>query len=235
MRTLAVILAALVGLFAAAQLFTRASPSRMATAMRHVGAYACFALALVLALRGGIAAAIPLVFLGIGLLSRGISLPGGFGWGRRSPGQASRVRTAVLSMELDHDTGRIDGDVLAGRHAGRRLSSLSLPELLDLYALCERAGDQSAALLEAFLDRAHPVWRGGQTGGERAREAPRGRPAAMTRVEAFEVLGLKPDAREEDIRAAHRRLMKQFHPDHGGSDYLAAKINQAKETLLGRR
>ena len=54
----------------------------------------------------------------------------------------------------------------------------------------------------------------------------------MSRDEAFAVLGLKPDASQQNIKDTHRRLMKEFHPDRGGSDYLAAKINQAKDILL---
>ncbi len=55
----------------------------------------------------------------------------------------------------------------------------------------------------------------------------------MTRNEAFDVLGLQPDAPEEAVRAAHRRLMRSAHPDHGGSDWLASRINQARDVLLG--
>ncbi|MEX6725735.1 molecular chaperone DnaJ [Parapedomonas caeni] len=51
-------------------------------------------------------------------------------------------------------------------------------------------------------------------------------------AEAYEVLGLKPDANKEAVLAAHRRLMRLAHPDHGGTDYLATRINQARDVLL---
>lgn len=66
----------------------------------------------------------------------------------------------------------------------------------------------------------------------RGRQAPvRGGP--MTRDEAYAVLGLRPGASDADIRAAYTRLMRAAHPDSGGSDWLAARINQARDVLLG--
>jgi len=62
---------------------------------------------------------------------------------------------------------------------------------------------------------------------------PKRRSSTMSREEALKVLGLGPGASQDDIREAHRRLILQNHPDRGGSDYLASKINEAKDVLLG--
>ena len=85
--------------------------------------------------------------------------------------------------------------------------------------------------MEAFLDRRWQGWR--DRASDRAkteRKSPRG--GGMTANEAYDVLGLTSGAKPDEIRAAHRRLMMKFHPDQGGSTYLAARINQAKEILL---
>jgi hypothetical protein len=149
-----------------------------------------------------------------------------------SAGQSSTVETRFLRMELDHDTGDMDGVVLEGESRGRRLSQLDLQALLDLLARCQREDQQSAAILEAYLDRMHGErWQahstGGRSQGAGAAEGP------MSRNEATQVLGISAQATREEIIAAHRRLMQRFHPDRGGSSYLAAKINQAKDLLLG--
>ena len=77
-------------------------------------------------------------------------------------------------------------------------------------------------------------WKGAQgTGGSRPFSPPPRSGGPMSRAEAYEVLGLKPGATESEIREAHRRLMMAAHPDHGGSDWLATRINQARDVLLG--
>ena len=131
-------------------------------------------------------------------------------------------------MELDHDTGGMRGQVIKGLFRGRDIETMAPAELALLWQDCRFADPQSAQLLETFLERIHPSWR-----EDMARaEATPGAGGIMTKEEALEVLGLKPGATPEQIRTAHRDLMMRLHPDRGGSTYLAAKINQAKDVLL---
>ena len=145
---------------------------------------------------------------------------------RAGRGSTSDVKTDWLDMSLNHRSGEVDGEVLTGRFAGRRLGSLTVEELLSLLRECESNDPQSAQLLEAFLDRVAPDWR--------AKGAEAG-PGPMTEEEALDILGLQQGASDEDIREAHRRLMREHHPDRGGSNWFASRINQAKELLLGER
>jgi hypothetical protein len=150
-----------------------------------------------------------------------------------SAGKRSDVETAYLRMSLDHDSGAMEGTVLRGACAGRELRELSLEQLLELLAECRTRDVQAVRLLETYVDRTFgPEWR--QRGEKRdaGREPGRAGAAKMTREEAYEVLGLKPGASADEIKEAHRSLMLKLHPDHGGSNYLAAKINQAKDLLL---
>jgi hypothetical protein len=153
--------------------------------------------------------------------------------GRRAKptGQRSTVRTAALEMELDHDSGALEGFVLAGSFEQKLLSGLSQKQLLDLHE--ELSGDfESRQLLETYLDGRFPAWRDDvkADGGDRHGVAPGSGP--MTKEEAYKVLGLEADATTADIRKAHRRLMQRLHPDLGGSSFLAARINEAKDILL---
>ncbi|MFO1189703.1 MAG: DnaJ domain-containing protein [Alphaproteobacteria bacterium] len=157
------------------------------------------------------------------------------------PGQGSSVETPTLRAYLDHESGQVTGEVRTGQFAGRSLESLDRGELVALLNEC-RIGDlQAAAILEAYLDRVHPDWRAaagaaGPEAGPEAGPAPEpSPPGGMSRTEAYAVLGLEPGADETAIRKAHRDLIRRMHPDQGGSTYLAAKINRAKDILLGVR
>lgn len=143
--------------------------------------------------------------------------------GQASPGQETQVETATLSMMLHHDSGRMTGTVKRGRFAGAELAALSLPDLLALLADCAGEDPDSVPLLEAWLDRTEPDWR--EASAPQA-EGP------LDRAEALAVLGLADGATVAEIRAAHRRLMRSAHPDQGGSAWLAARLNAARDLLL---
>jgi hypothetical protein len=133
----------------------------------------------------------------------------------------SMVETATLAMRLDRRSGTLSGRVRAGRFAGRELAEMPLEDCLALLADC-RAGDpDSVPLLESWLDRTAPDWRGG---GE----------AGMSHAEALDALGLQEGATPEAIRAAYLLRMRGAHPDHGGDPARAARLNRARDILLGR-
>jgi DnaJ domain len=151
-----------------------------------------------------------------------------------SGGQTSTVATAFLRMTLDHDTGSMSGTVLRGHFSGMRIEELGPADLLALLRECRAEDEEGARLLEAYLDRLHPDWRE-ELAGERAGGsggAARPTSADVSVEEAYAILGLAPGADAEAIKEAHRRLMVKLHPDHGGSDYLATKINRARDVLL---
>jgi hypothetical protein len=150
--------------------------------------------------------------------------------GEPPPRQASEVETEYLRMRLDHDTGTMSGTVRRGRFQDRHLGELSRDELIKVWHECRVEDAQAAKLLEAYLDRLTPGWReASRAGGDPAGNAS----DAMTREEAYAILGLAVGAGEAEVREAHHRLMMKIHPDQGGSTYLAIKINRAREVLLG--
>jgi hypothetical protein len=143
-----------------------------------------------------------------------------------SKGQTSNLSTRFLDMTLDHDSGEMSGRVREGRFSGRSLAGLDVTELLVLLEEFRATDAQSAAVLEAYLDRQHGAdWREQTASAASTSDA-------MTENEARQILGVSADAKAEEIVSAHRRLMQRMHPDRGGSGYLAAKINQAKDLLL---
>ena len=223
-------LAALLLFLLAARAYTMANPHVLARQLRIGVGVAALAGAGILVLRGLVGYAISLATLGAWLLW-GHGAPGFPGRTHKAPGQTSRVTTEHLEVELDHDSGDIHGRILKGFFAGRRLEDLKPVELARLWQDCRFSDPQSAQIVAAYLDRLHPSWRedmarqgGPSTEGE----------GRMTREEALEILGLAQGASEDDIRHAHRELMMKLHPDRGGSTYLAAKINEAKDILLGK-
>lgn len=210
----------------------KADPHGVVRGARLAGGVAALGGALLLLLRGQIAIGIPLGVTGLSLLGW---LPfGSAPFGQRTqktPGQTSQVRSAFLDMELDHDTGAMRGTVLKGRFAGVALDALDMQRLLALLAEIDQ---ESQALLSAYLDRRSPGWRDDAQARDPAGEGG-SRSGKMTEEEAYQILGLQPGASAEDISRAHRGLMKKLHPDQGGSTYLAARVNQAKDVLLRRR
>jgi len=228
--------------------FTRTPPERVARLLRRGGLVLVAVIVIYLAATGRlhwlfalIGALIPFAmrllrlfqFLPWPLLQRLIAGLQRRGAGASpSAGRQSRVRTRYLDMILDHDTGAMDGQVLAGRYRDSKLSAMNLQDLIALLDECQTDA-QSVAVLQAYLDRAHPDWRDSVGPREQA-HAGNGQSGAMTVEEAYDILGLQPGASREEIVATHRRLMQKLHPDHGGSDYLAAMINRAKDILLGK-
>jgi|ERR1051326_3385507 hypothetical protein len=225
--------AVLVLLVWAAKSFAKSDPKQAAKLMRSLGGGAALLFAAFLLIRGEIGPAVTVGVLGLGLLGWLAFWPINiFGPRLQTAGQVSRVRTAFLEMELDQTTGRMGGHILAGPHQGASLDSLDVATLVGLLGAID-AGSRD--LLAAYLDRRQPGWREyaqGDAGAGRGRASARS--GKMTEEEAYQILGLQPGAGAQDITRAHRSLIKKLHPDQGGSNYLAARVNEAKDVLLRR-
>ena len=237
MPTLIAGVVAVILLYSLLQMFRAANPVVLARVIKIGGGVVALAVAAFTGLRGELAVAIPLGIFGAGLLGWSPFGPSGFGniggiFGaatRRSPGQASRVRSQFLDMSLDHDSGELSGQIMAGPYAGHFLGEFDLAQLT---AMIPGFDAESVSLLESYLDRRFPAWRQdaqGNAAGGQSRPAASGK---MTDEEAYQILGLQPGAGRDEIGRAHRALMKKLHPDQGGSTYLAARVNEAKDTLL---
>ena len=222
-------LAALLILLFLTRAYTFANPQVLARRVRIGAGVAVLAGAGVLVFRGAVGYAAWLAGLGAWLLWGMGPGPWGGGNAQPTPSQTSRIATEHLEVELDHDSGQIRGRVLKGFFAGRDLESLAPIEMAHLWQDCRFADPQSAQIIETYLDRTHPTWREDMTRADGASSGPDGH---MTRAQALDILGLSEGASEDAIRRAHRDLMMKMHPDRGGSTFLAAKINEAKDVLL---
>ncbi|MBX9591052.1 MAG: DnaJ domain-containing protein [Hyphomonadaceae bacterium] len=223
--------AALLALLLLMRVYSLANTQVLARQLRIGAGVAALAGAGVLVYRGAIGYAMSLAALGSWLLWGMGGSPWGAGSAQKASGQTSRVETEHLEVELDHDTGQIRGRVLKGFFAGRDLETLAPVEMAHLWQDCRFSDPQSAQILEAYLDRAHPTWREDLARAEGESSGPAGH---MTRAQALDILGLSEGASDDDIRRAHRDFMLKLHPDRGGSTFLAAKINEAKDVLLGK-
>ena len=212
--------------------FTQVKPQTAAVVLKTGGGLGAIAVAGLLGARGRIDIAIPLGLTGLGLLGwLPWSIPGLGARMRKSAGQVSRVRSAFVEMELEHDTGKMRGRILAGRHEGAALDAL---DVATLAGFLPDIDEESRSLLMAYLDRREPLWRENAQAGATAGSSRGWSTGKMTEEEAYQVLGVQPGASAKDIGLAHRSLMKKLHPDQGGSTYLAARVNEAKDVLLRR-
>lgn len=147
----------------------------------------------------------------------------------RDDSASSTIRTTFLEVELKHSSGDMDGKILAGEFSGSSLSQLKLEQLLILRNEC--GGDtDSVQVLEAYLDRMHSEWH--EQASEASGSVNASDEAVMSTELALEILGLDEIKDKKAVVAAHRNLMQKLHPDRGGSDYFAKKINAAKDFLL---
>lgn len=232
------LLALLAGLMYLAAWLGKASPAQRSQALGRIAIYGVAGVLLVLVLTGRIHWLFALLGAGAPWIQRGMMAMRAWNTFKAfrgpSAGRQSNVGTAWLAMTLDHDSGDIDGEILAGAFKGSMLSSLSMAQLLELLDECRANDPQSARLVEAYLDRYHgSEWRGDDEG---AGEAPAGEASGpMSQDEALSILGLEPGASAKDVQAAHRRLMQKLHPDRGGSAYFASLVNKARDLLVDKR
>ena len=233
MSTLLLGVVVLLLLLVAGKHLTKINPRMLAPVLKTAGGVGALGAAGFLATRGQVWLALPLGLAGLSLLGWLPFGPAGvFQRSQKSPGQASRVRSAFVEMELDHDTGAMRGRILAGPHEGVMLDALDVPILTGFLPTID---EESRALLMAYLDRREPSWRDHVQGDPAAGASHSSWSSGkMTEEEAYQILGLHPGASADEIGRAHRALMKKLHPDQGGSTYLAARVNEAKDILLRR-
>jgi DnaJ domain len=218
-----------------AKAYTRTDAQALAKSLKTVAGIAALGAAVILGIKGRFDMALLLGGFGAWALGwNALNLPGPWRKFQRATGRFSRIRSAMIEMEIDHATGAVEGSILVGGFAGRRLSSLDPQSLSRIYDECCAHDPQGIPLLEAYLDRRFSGWRENAQGDRDTRTRTHAHSGVMTKEEAYQILGLQPGASLDEVRKAHRTLMKKLHPDQGGTAYLAARVNEAREVLLGR-
>jgi hypothetical protein len=239
MQLLAILLIAVIIVLWVLRKAAHVPPARLAKLVKQGGGLAALAASIPLFVRGRYDLGLGLGGVGLWLLGMAAAPE----WTKhfRKAGSAqtgvSRVRSAMIEMELDHKSGTIEGSVLAGLFEGNRLADLNQEQCQLLYRTCLADDPDGARLLETYFDRRFPGWRAANDGQAHAGSGGGGRSqgsSAMSEDEAYEILGLQKGATRDDISRAHRALMKKLHPDHGGTTSLAAKVNEAKDVLMRR-
>lgn len=191
-------------------------------------------LIILLAASGRIGLAVSVAFILLALYQAGLVRVPVFERSAKAAGaRVSVLRSPMFEVLFDEATGGIGGRVIKGTFAGRDLATLDPRELRRCHA--ESVGEtMSRVTLEVYLDRRLPGWREDMKAQSASGSRRPPDTGAMSEEEAYEILGLSPGSGESEIRAAHRRLMKRVHPDQGGSNFLAVRINQAKDRLLSK-
>ena len=212
-----------------AKSYIKLDPSLLNRYGRKLGGYAAFAAAILLAFKGRIDAALLLGGLGGWLL--GVRIPI-LPWYQPNTTQPS-LRTAWLDLTSAND-GSLEGHVIGGPFAGRTINTLERDDLFRLLNALSDADPAGYNLFQTYLDRRLPGWRETAEGHAHSRQRRTAATSAMTEQEAYEVLGIEMGASEEQIREAHRALLRKLHPDQGGTTWLATRINMARDVLLNR-
>jgi hypothetical protein len=141
-----------------------------------------------------------------------------------SSGNQSHLTTQVLNMILDHDNNQLHGEVIQGPLKGSQLDHLEMEQLRSLLDYCYQQELDSANLLVSYLEH-----RFGQDWQDTSSSVSKSK---LEIDEAYAILGLQTGASKEEVVKAHRSMIQKVHPDRGGSDYLAAQINEAKDRII---